>query len=143
MIATTIGDVPHYLKHDENALMIVLPADHVIDDQIAFAQAVETAKIVAQEDFLVTFGVVPSAPETGYGYIKAGATLSFATPIALTAYQVQSFSEKPDRETATAYLQEGGYTWNSGMFVFTAKNYLQELQRHRPDIQSALTAWAA
>ncbi len=132
----------HLAQIDENALMIILPADHVIDDQVAFAQAVETAKVAAQEDFLVTFGVVPSAPETGYGYIKAGVALSFATPIALTAYQVQSFFEKPDRETATAYLQEGGYTWNSGMFVFTAKNYLQELQRHRPDIFDAVQkAW--
>lgn len=132
----------HLSQIDENALMIVLPADHVIDDQVAFAQAVETAKVAAQEDYLVTFGVVPSAPETGYGYIKAGTALSFATPIALAAYQVQSFFEKPNRETATAYLQEGGYTWNSGMFVFTAKNYLQELQRHRPDIFAAVQkAW--
>ncbi|MBY0483042.1 mannose-1-phosphate guanylyltransferase/mannose-6-phosphate isomerase [Nitrosomonas sp.] len=132
----------HLAQIDENALMIVLPADHVIDDQIAFAQAVETAKVAALEGYLVTFGVVPSAPETGYGYIKAGTALSFATPIALAAYQVQSFFEKPNRETATAYLQEGGYTWNSGMFVFTAKNYLQELQRHRPDIFAAVQkAW--
>lgn len=132
----------HLAQIDENALMIVLPADHVIDDPIAFAQAVETAKVAAQEGYMVTFGVVPSAPETGYGYIKAGTALSFATPIALAAYQVQSFFEKPNRETATAYLQEGGYTWNSGMFVFTAKNYLQELQRHRPDIFAAVQkAW--
>jgi len=132
----------HLAQIDENALMIVLPADHVIDDQVAFAQAVETAKVAAQEGYLVTFGVVPSAPETGYGYIKAGTALSFATPIPLAAYQVQSFFEKPNRETATAYLQEGGYTWNSGMFVFTAKNYLQELQRHRPDIFAAVQkAW--
>ncbi|WP_292993206.1 mannose-1-phosphate guanylyltransferase/mannose-6-phosphate isomerase [Nitrosomonas sp.] len=132
----------HLAQINENALMIVLPADHVIDDPIAFAQAVETAKVAAQEGYLVTFGVVPSAPEIGYGYIKAGAALSFATPIALTAYQVQSFFEKPNRETAAAYLQEGGYTWNSGMFVFTAKNYLQELQRHRPDIFAAVQkAW--
>ncbi len=132
----------HLAQIDENALMIVLPADHVIDDQLAFAQAVETAKVAAQEDYLVTFGVVPSAPETGYGYIKAGAALSFATPITLTAYQVQSFFEKPNRVTAEAYLKEGGYSWNSGMFVFTAKNYLQELLRHRPDIFDAVQkAW--
>ena len=111
----------HLAQIDENALMIVLPADHVIDDQLAFAQAVDTAKVAAQEDYLVTFGVVPSGPETGYCYIKAGAALSFATPITLTAYQVQSFFEKPNRVTAEAYLKEGGYSWNSGMFVFTAK----------------------
>ncbi len=132
----------HLAQIDENAMMIVFPADHVIDDPFTFAQAVETAKVAAQAGYLVTFGVVPSSPETGYGYIKAGTALSFTTPITLTAYQVQSFFEKPNLETATAYLQEGGYTWNSGMFVFTAGNYLQELQHHRPDIFDAVQkAW--
>ena len=132
----------HLAQIDENAMMLVLPADHVVDDQTSFAQAVETAIVIAQEGYLVTFGVVPHAPETGYGYIKVGEAISFATPTLLTAYRVQSFCEKPDRETATAYLQEGGYTWNSGMFVFTAKYYLQELQRHRPDIFAAVhKAW--
>jgi mannose-1-phosphate guanylyltransferase/mannose-1-phosphate guanylyltransferase/mannose-6-phosphate isomerase len=132
----------HLIQIDENAIMLVLPADHVINDQVAFAQAVETAKIAAQEDYLVTFGVVPDAPETGYGYIKMGKTITFDTAAPLTAYQVQSFSEKPKLETAQAYLQEGGYAWNSGMFVFTAKRYLQELQQHRSDIFiAAQEAW--
>lgn len=132
----------HLTQTDENAIMLVLPADHVIDDQIAFAQVVETAIVAAQEGYLVTFGIAPDAPETGYGYIKTGKAIAFATVAALTAYQVQSFYEKPDLETATAYLQEGGYVWNSGMFVFTAKRYLQELQRHRPDIfAAAQEAW--
>ena len=132
----------HLAQVDENAMMLVLPADHVIDDQAAFALAVETALVVAQEGYLVTFGVVPHAPETGYGYIKVGEAISLAMPTSLTAYHVQSFFEKPNRETATAYLQEGGYTWNSGMFVFTAKHYLQELQRHRSDIFAAVQkAW--
>ena len=132
----------HLAQTDENAIMLVLPADHVIDDQAVFAQAVETAIIGADEGYLVTFGVVPHAPETGYGYIKVGKTITFATATSLTAYQIQSFYEKPDLETATAYLQEGGYTWNSGMFVFTAKRYLQELQRHKPNIFVAVQeAW--
>ena len=132
----------HLAQADENAMMLVLPADHVIDDQASFAQAVETAVVAAQEGYLVTFGVAPNAPETGYGYIKVGEAISFATPALLTVYQVQSFFEKPDRETAEGYLRAGGYIWNSGMFVFTAKLYLQELQRHRPDIFTAIQkAW--
>ena len=133
--APAIALAAFHLAHiDEHATMLVLPADHVIDDQIAFAQAVETAIVAAQEGYLVTFGVVPHAPETGYGYIKVGEVMTFAAPSSLSVYRVQSFFEKPNRATAAAYLQEGGYTWNSGMFVFTAKNYLQELQRHRPNI---------
>ncbi len=132
----------HLTQIDEDALMLILPADHVIDDQDAFAQAVETAKVAAQEDYLVTFGITPSAPETGYGYIKMGDAISFSAPVALPAHRIQSFFEKPNLETATAYLQEGGYMWNSGMFVFTAKNYLQELQRHQPHIFTAVhQAW--
>lgn len=132
----------HLAQADENAMMLVLPADHVIDDQASFAQAVETAVVAAQEGYLATFGVAPNAPETGYGYIKVGEAISFATPALLTVYQVQSFFEKPDRETAEEYLRAGGYIWNSGMFVFTAKLYLQELQRHRPDIFTAIQkAW--
>ncbi|MBY0499843.1 MAG: mannose-1-phosphate guanylyltransferase/mannose-6-phosphate isomerase [Nitrosomonas sp.] len=132
----------HLTQIDENALMLILPADHVIDDQDAFAQAVETAKIAAQERYLVTFGITPSSPETGYGYIKTGDAIELKVPPLLTAYRIQSFFEKPNLETATAYLQEGGYMWNSGMFVFTAKNYLQELQRHQPHIFTAVhQAW--
>ncbi len=132
----------HLAQIDEDALMLILPADHVIDDQNAFAQAVEAAKVAAQEDYLVTFGITPSAPETGYGYIKTGDAISLSAPIALPAHRIQSFFEKPNLETATAYLQEGGYMWNSGMFVFTAKNYLRELQRHQPHIFTAVhQAW--
>ncbi len=132
----------HLSQIDENAIMLVLPADHVIDNHAAFVQAVETAMVGAREGYLVTFGVTPDAPETGYGYIKAGNPITRTSPTSLTAYQVQSFCEKPNVETATAYLQEGGYTWNSGIFVFTANSYLQELQRYRPDIFSSVQeAW--
>ncbi len=132
----------HLSQADENAMMLVLPADHVIANHAAFAQAVNTAIVGAREGYLVTFGVVPHAPETGYGYIKVGDPIKLAAATSLTSYQVQSFCEKPNLETATAYLQEGGYTWNSGIFVFTAKSYLQELQRYRPDIFSSVQeAW--
>ena len=132
----------HLSQSDENAVMLVLPADHVIDDQAAFAEAVKTATLAAREGYLATFGIVPNAPETGYGYIKAGKAISLTTPSSLTPYHVQSFIEKPNKETAEDYLKEGGYTWNSGMFIFTAKRYLDELQQHRPDIYAAIQqAW--
>jgi mannose-1-phosphate guanylyltransferase/mannose-1-phosphate guanylyltransferase/mannose-6-phosphate isomerase len=132
----------HLAQTDENSLMLVLPADHVIDDQSAFEKAVETAIIAAHEDYLVTFGIVPQAPEIGYGYIKLGKAIAFSADIALTTYQIKHFYEKPDLETATEYLQEGDYLWNSGMFVFTAKRYLQELQHHQPNIFFAVQeAW--
>lgn len=132
----------HLSQSDENAVMLVLPADHVIDDQTAFAEAVQTAILVAQEGYLATFGIVPHAPETGYGYIKAGKAISLTSPTSLTPYHVQSFIEKPNQETAEDYLKEGGYTWNSGMFIFTAKRYLDELQQHRPDIYTTIEqAW--
>ena len=130
----------HLAQADENAMMLVLPADHVIDDQIAFAQAVETAVMDAQEGYLMAFGIVPSTPETGYGYIKSGDPITLAAAAALTAYHVQCFYEKPSLEMATSFLQEGGFSWNSGMFVFTAKRYLEELQRHRSDIFLAVQA---
>ncbi|HLP82568.1 MAG TPA: mannose-1-phosphate guanylyltransferase/mannose-6-phosphate isomerase [Nitrosomonas sp.] len=132
----------HLFQKDENAIMLVLPADHIIDDQAAFTQAVETAVAGAQEEYLVTFGIRPSAPETGYGYIQIGDALDLAAAPSLSAFHVRSFTEKPDRETAAAYLENGGYVWNSGIFVFTASSYLHELQRHRPDIFSIVQdAW--
>ena len=119
-----------------DALMLVLPADHVIDDQAAFAEAVATAIKAASQGYLVTFGITPNSPETGYGYVRSGEGLVDVAG----AYSVAEFVEKPDRETASRYLAEGGYTWNSGMFVFTAGRYLEELAAHRPDILAGITA---
>lgn len=131
----------HLAATDPQALMLVLPADHVIENTPAFAGAVAEASTAARAGYLVTFGVTPQGPETGYGYIKAGATLSIENATS-TACTVTAFVEKPDTVTAQRYLAEGGYTWNSGMFVFTAARYLEELQAHRPDILAAATlAW--
>ncbi len=131
----------HLMHTDPEALLLVLPADHVIQDSAAFARAVSDASTAARAGYLVTFGIKATAPETGYGYIQSG------VPLALgghgpTAYAVTGFVEKPDRVAAEQYLKEGGYTWNSGMFMFTAAHYLQELNTHRPDILAAATrAW--
>lgn len=139
------------IQADPNALMLVLPADHVVDDQAAFEAAVESALAAAQAGYLVTFGIVPTAPETGYGYIKVGARLAGTTTAESAApdsegsapLAVAAFVEKPQRAAAEAYLADGGYLWNSGMFVFSAARYLEELRLHRPDILAAVeTAYA-
>lgn len=131
----------HLAENDPEALMLVLPADHVIEDQAAFEKAVADALIAARAGYLVTFGIAPRSPETGYGYIKAGTPLPFDN-VGNSVHAVTAFVEKPDRATAENYLAEGDYTWNSGMFVFTAGRYLEELNAHRPDILAAATqAW--
>jgi len=127
---------------EPDALMLVLPADHVIDDNAAFADCVQQALHTAAQGHLVTFGIVPSGPETGYGYIKQGTALDLAA--APGAHAVAAFIEKPSLTNAQQLLAEGGYTWNSGMFVFSARSYLDELRTHQPDMLSAVErAWAA
>lgn len=115
-----------------DALMLVLSADHLIQDENAFAHAVSQAVSLASapNPRLVTFGIVPTAPETGFGYLQAGAALD-------TGFSVQKFVEKPDLEKAKAYLDEGGYYWNSGMFCFSAGLFLGELAKHSPEISVA------
>jgi mannose-1-phosphate guanylyltransferase len=117
------------LQDNVDPLLLVLPADHVIQDETAFLQAIAQALLSAKQGKLVTFGLVPSVPETGYGYIQKGAQLGGEN-----GYCVEQFVEKPDRETAQAYLDSGNYFWNSGMFLFSASAYLAELKRHAPDI---------
>jgi mannose-1-phosphate guanylyltransferase / mannose-6-phosphate isomerase len=115
---------------DANAaepLLLVLPADHVIRDVPAFQRAVRVAQVAAAEGQLVTFGVVATTPETGYGYIQRG------TPRG-EAFQIKRFVEKPNREHAAGFLASGDYYWNSGMFLFRARRYLQELTRFAPEM---------
>ena len=118
------------LEKDKDSLLLVLAADHVIADQAAFTDAVMKAVPLAEAGKLVTFGVVPTEPHTGYGYIKSGDAVN-------GAYNVASFKEKPSAETAANYLSDGGYFWNSGMFLFKASCYLDELKAYQPQIFSA------
>jgi mannose-1-phosphate guanylyltransferase len=119
------------VKNGQDPLLLVLAADHVIKNQAAFVQSVNQAQHQAELGKLVTFGIVPTAPETGYGYIKQGKALDD------NSYEVAKFVEKPNLETAQTYLSQGGYYWNSGMFLFKASAFLQELEQHRPDILAA------
>jgi mannose-1-phosphate guanylyltransferase/mannose-6-phosphate isomerase len=124
--ATADGDDP---------LLLVLPSDHVVTNPEAFRAAVRVASAAAELGALVTFGIVPTAPETGFGYIQSEAGAGGEG-----ARKVLRFVEKPDAATAQAYLDAGGYYWNSGMFLFRASRYLAELGRLRPDILEATRA---
>ncbi len=119
----------------DDPLLLVLPADHVIGDVAAFHRAVNTALDQAQNGSLVTFGICPDQPETGYGYIHQGSPADVSG-----AFKVAEFVEKPDAETAGRFLESGDYLWNSGMFAFRASAYLEELKSHAPDILSASEA---
>ncbi len=112
----------------EDPLLLVLPADHIIQNQGALAEAVDAAAGLAEQGYLVTFGVTPTHPETGYGYIEVG------TALGESAMTVSQFREKPDADTAARYLADGKHLWNSGMFMFRARRYLEELELHRPDV---------
>jgi len=113
-----------------DGLLLVLPSDHLIRDTNAFQRAVQLAASAAEAGGLVTFGIEPTSPETGYGYIEAPGAAGADGPVA-----VRSFVEKPDQATADRYLAAGDFLWNSGMFVFGARAYLDELQRLQPEIQ--------
>ncbi len=119
---------------DGDPVLLVLPSDHVIADEAAFRAAVLSALPAAKEGKLVTFGIVPTGPETGYGYIKASSGGEVRA--------VDRFVEKPDAETAQQYVQSGEYFWNSGMFLFKASRYLAELELFQPDMLAASrNAW--
>lgn len=116
------------VKQDKDAVVIVLPSDHVIADVNAFQKAVNSAVVNAQKGFLVTFGIVPTFPATGYGYVKAGGNETDG------AYNLEKFVEKPCLEKAQEYLASGKYAWNSGMFVFKASVFLEELMQFNPQM---------
>jgi mannose-1-phosphate guanylyltransferase len=120
-------------------LLLVLAADHVIEDTGAFEEAVNGSIELANRGFLITFGIVPNCAETGFGYIHRGEVCQ-ETNGNLKKYYVKQFVEKPNRETAQHYLDSGEHYWNSGMFLFKASRYLEELERYAPDILSACKA---
>lgn len=122
------------LEADAADLLLVLPSDHRIGRPDLFHEAVRAAVGAARADHLITFGIAPHHPETGYGYIRRGA------PLAEGVYRVDRFVEKPDRATAQRYLDEGGYDWNGGIFLFRAGAMLDALAAHAPDILESVEA---
>lgn len=120
------------LKTAEDAILVILPSDHVIQSEETFQKALSRAIELAEEDALVTFGIVPGHAETGYGYIRRGEAQD-------DVYKVAAFVEKPDQATADEYFKSGDYYWNSGMFVFKASTFMAELMKNRADIAEAVT----
>lgn len=125
------------IKDEKDPLMLILSADHVFNDEAAFQRAIMSACRYAENNKLVTFGIVPTNPETGYGYIRRGNSVN--TCASHSAFNVSAFVEKPDIEKAAAYVSSREYYWNSGMFLFKASKYLEELKKFRPDIIEACT----
>ncbi|MEO6040478.1 MAG: sugar phosphate nucleotidyltransferase [Croceibacterium sp.] len=113
------------------AIMLICPSDHHIADVPAFRDAASAAARLAEQDWLVSFGIAPTSPDTGFGYIRRGAPL-------VGGFQVEKFVEKPDLAAAERFLAEGNYSWNGGIFVFKAATFLAELARHRPGIAGAV-----
>ncbi len=125
----------HLLQQDAEAVMLLLPADHLIQDVAALHRAIVTGLQAVAAGYLATFGIVPHAPETGYGYIQQGEALG---PDGV--YRVARFVEKPTRDKAEGFLAGGDYFWNSGMFLFRCSQFVEELERHQPDILRACRA---
>jgi len=124
------------MAEGHDPVLLVLPADHVIRDKEKLCCAAEAGKAFAREGKLITFGIVPEGPETGYGYIKRGVALN-GEGEGTVAYAVDRFEEKPDLATARSYVDSGSYYWNSGMFMFLASRYIEELERFAPAMLTA------
>jgi mannose-1-phosphate guanylyltransferase/mannose-6-phosphate isomerase len=120
-------------KTEADAIILLMPSDHVVGDQAAFKAAVAKAAKAAAKGAIVTFGITPSAPETGFGYIQRGEAMEGSDGV----FKVARFVEKPDRLRAQSYVDSGDYFWNSGMFVFSASTFLKELERLQPRMQAA------
>lgn len=119
----------------KDSIMLVCPSDHHIGDCGAFLEAAKSAVSLATEDWMVSFGIVPTAPETGFGYLKKGEAIA-----GRSAFRVERFVEKPDLARAVEFLASGQYAWNGGIFAFRAGAFLDELGRHRPEILQAVQA---
>lgn len=129
IVAALLGE-----RRDKDALVLLLPADHHIADPQAFCEAVSRGAEAARDGYLVTLGISPDGPETGYGYIKAG------NPLTDHVFKVERFIEKPRREVAERFLEEGGYSWNAGIFLFRASDLLAEAEAHAADMLTATKA---
>jgi mannose-1-phosphate guanylyltransferase/mannose-6-phosphate isomerase len=126
------------LRRDPNGLMLIVPADHVVTGQREFEAAVKLASQLAADGYLVTFGIKPVRPETGYGYIKPNSRVVLGKQGRLCGYRVQKFVEKPNAARAAQYLKAGNYFWNSGMFVWRAATILEELRRYQPAVANTM-----
>ncbi len=135
--ASVVGLAASYIKHkDKEAVMAVLTADHIIENNELFQQLLATACTIAKEDYLVTLGIEPTFPSTGYGYIESGKLLE--SKFGLLAHEVKRFIEKPDEQKAKQFLDNGGYFWNSGMFIWKVERILKEFDLQMPVLKGTL-----
>lgn len=131
--APAIGLAAVYLRNlNPDAVMVVLPSDHIIKKNKKFCSSVLQGARISEEGFLVTIGIKPKKPETGYGYIKCGKKIKQGI------YNVKAFKEKPDKNKAVRYLKEGGYYWNSGIFIWKADTILKAIKKHMPELYDGL-----
>ena len=135
--AIAVGALHAQARHWGQRVLLVMPADHLIRDQRAFAEAVDRAATLAMSGALVTFGITPTHPETGFGYIECGDMLMPPEGAAPAAFRARRFIEKPPLAAARGYLTEGHYVWNSGMFAFTADAIVDAFARHAPGVLAA------
>jgi mannose-1-phosphate guanylyltransferase len=135
--APAIAIAAHYAvkNYGEDAVLLVLPADHLVENKEAFIKAVYEAGKLAEKNYLVTFGIKPTRPETGFGYIELGLKNLENSP---NNYMAKNFVEKPNLQTAKSYIQGGNHVWNSGIFCFKAGVFLRELEEHSPQIANAV-----
>jgi mannose-1-phosphate guanylyltransferase/mannose-6-phosphate isomerase len=137
--AVALGALAAIARHGPDALLLVLPADHLVPDHEAFARNVAQAQALAEQGWLVTFGIPPAYPETGFGYIERGDAIPGSA-----AFRAARFTEKPNVEQARTMLESGRYLWNSGMFCFRAQAFLEDLARHAPQVDAlARECWEA
>ena len=137
--AIAVGALCTQARYGEDAILLILPADHLVHDKTAFALAVEQAQRLASEGYLVTFGITPTRPDTGFGYLERGNVLGSGN-----GWEVTRFTEKPDEATARDMVASGKYLWNSGMFCFRANVFLEELASSAPEVLAGAQAcWAA
>ncbi len=132
-IALTIKYLIEKLNSSKEEIVFIFPSDHIIEPEDKFIEYARHAEELAQQGFIITFGVRPSKPETGYGYIEADLKIPIGR-----AYKVKNFHEKPDKNTAVKYLESGNFYWNSGIFAFKIKTFLEELKKHAPNIYELL-----
>lgn len=127
--APALAAAAHYLVNECDVIMLAMPADHIIEDVSRFHRAVEQGKVYVEQEQLVTFGIEPTKPKTGYGYIEKGDVFGEDS-----GYKIKRFVEKPDKTTAEEYIKQGTFLWNSGMFMMKPQAYLTELSALSPDI---------
>ncbi|MBN1875430.1 MAG: mannose-1-phosphate guanylyltransferase [Anaerolineae bacterium] len=140
--ASCIGlSAVHLFHRDPEAVMCVVTADHAIQRETIFRSVLVAGQAIAEQDYLVTLGIAPLFPATGYGYIRRGEKLGQWD--VFNYFKVEQFTEKPDEETAIRFLQEGVYSWNSGMFIWRADRILQEIRRWMPDLYATLETLGA